>query len=281
MPPTGPPHESPQEESATPEEKKPAKPRDRRKRHRAKMSVRVLVRGGIGSLEPFEDVGVTIDASRDGLLIETSRGGYWENQVVEVTFPYDGEPHPVNPPQRARVVRTSLMQDRLHYSVGLQFQKTTASDADGTEVTSYFPLQVRVLVVEPDQPTASGIRETLEADGYQVLSVPSSKHALDILRNESPDVVLAVAESGDISGQDLCAIMKKNVRLQHIPVILMTRSAQTSDYVSCHQVGAVMCIALPCPPNKLRHAVRLVAPPPSMRSAYNGKVNVSSFVRTS
>jgi len=31
----------------------------------------------------------------------------------------------------------------------------------------------------------------------------------------------------------------------------------------------------------LQRAVRLVAPPPSLRSTYNGKVNVSSVVRTS
>lgn len=51
-----------------------------------------------------------------------------------------------------------------------------------------------------------------------------------MLSTDTPDVLLAVAESGDISGQDLCAIVKKSARLQHIPVFLLMHSARPADY---------------------------------------------------
>ncbi|MGC1583549.1 MAG: response regulator [Candidatus Acidiferrales bacterium] len=268
------------EDIVLPEQKKSPTGRERRKRHRAQVAMRVLVRGGIGSLEPFEDVGNTIDASRDGLLVKTSRGAYWQGQIIEVTVPYDGVPDPTNPPQRARVVRNVLLDNHLFYGLAVEFQKALAMNADGVLVAGSVPMHVRVLAVEPDERMAGVIRDLLEADGYQVMNVSSSKEALEVLSNDTPDVLLAVAESGEISGQDLCAIIKKNARLQHIPVILLMHSAKPADYLSCHEVGAVVCMALPCPPGKLQHAVRLVAPPPSLRSTYNGKVNVSSIVRT-
>jgi CheY-like chemotaxis protein len=253
--------------------------RDRRKRHRAMMSLPVLVRGGIGSLEPFEDVGSTIDASRDGLLVKMTRGGFWQGQMIDVMFPYEGEASLVNPPQKARVVRSSLMLDHMHYAIAMEFHKQLLNDVDSTLAASYSPMHVRVLAVEPDERIGAAIRELLQQDGYQVVSVPSGKEALAFLRNETPDVLLAVAESGEISGLELCTIVKQSVRLQHIPVILLTHSARPSDYSSCHGVGAVVCMAVPCPPGRLHHAVRLVAPPPGMSSPYTGKVNVSPFIR--
>jgi CheY-like chemotaxis protein len=268
------------EDIVLPEVKASPTGRDRRRRHRAKLALRVLVRGGIGSLEPFEDVANTIDASRDGLLVKTSRGAYWQGQMLEITVPYDGVPDPTNPPQPARVVRNQLLQNHLYYGLAVEFQKALAINAGGALIANAVPMTVRVLAVEPDEEVAAMIRATLEADGYQVMHVASSKEALEVLSTDTPDVLLAVAESGDISGQDLCAIVKKNTRLAHIPVILLMHSAQPADYLSCHEVGAVVCMALPCPPGKLQHAVRLVAPPPSARSLYNGKVIVDTVERT-
>ena len=71
-----------------------------------------------------------------------------------------------------------------------------------------------------------------------------------------------------MSGHDLCLIIKRNDRLQHVPVILLTKSAQPADYSASHQLGAVVCMAKPFKPERLLHVVRLVAPPPAARSAY-------------
>jgi hypothetical protein len=49
---------------------------ERRKRKRGMFSVPVQIRGGVGTLEVFEDLVTSLDVSRDGLLLSTSRGGY-------------------------------------------------------------------------------------------------------------------------------------------------------------------------------------------------------------
>jgi DNA-binding response OmpR family regulator len=75
-------------------------------------------------------------------------------------------------------------------------------------------------------------------------------------------------EGTDMSGHDLCLIIKRNDRLQRVPVILLTKSAQPADYSASHQLGAVVCMAKPFKPERLLHVVRLVSPPPTQRSAY-------------
>jgi CheY-like chemotaxis protein len=253
---------------------------DRRRRCRAKIVGRVHARGGVGTLDLFEDVGKSIDVSLDGVLWSTSRGGYWVGQVLEVTFPYWTSPTAINQARTARVVRNLLLPD-FNYAVAVQFEKG-ASAANGNPLTTARrPDQVRVLGVEADPSVASALRILFEQDGYQVVLVSTGQQALDILESDTPDVLIAEAEGNGVTGRELCAIAKKNLRLKHIPVILLTNSALPSDYSANYRAGAVVCMMRPCEPQRLRNAVHLVAPPPGQRSAYSAGFNLSAFVRTS
>jgi CheY-like chemotaxis protein len=116
------------------------------------------------------------------------------------------------------------------------------------------------------------VQDILEKDGYDVVTVEKPRQALEIIQTETPHVIVAAseAEGADISGHYLCAVVKGTPRLQHIPVILLTKSAKPSDYAASHLGGAVV-----------RQAVRLVACPPSQSTGYSSGFNVAPFVRTS
>lgn len=253
---------------------------ERRRRKRARIAVPVHIRGGIERADTFEDLGNSVDASRDGLLLSTSRDGYWAGQPLLVTFPFSNAPTAINTPRKAKVIRSTLTPDSL-YALGVQFQPEHGKNGSSPWASTPFPNQVRVLAVESDPRMASTMRDLLQQDGYHVVFVSTTQQALDILRSETPDVLLAEVECGEISGQDLCAIVKTNERLRHIPVILLTRSALPSDYSAGRLLGAVVCMAKPCQPERLQHAIHLVAPPTSQRPAYSPRFNVSSFVRIS
>jgi CheY-like chemotaxis protein len=132
-------------------------------------------------------------------------------------------------------------------------------------------------------PVPRALCDILEKDGYHFAAVSTAKEALDILRTEAPDVILAEAEcqGQEISGKDLCAIVETCRRLQHISVILLTSYALPSDYVTSYQIGAVVCMTIPCKPERLRSAIHLVAAPPALCSVYSARFNVASFVRRS
>lgn len=268
-------------EAISPKTPRDATGAERRRRTRAKISFRVHVRGGVGTLQTFEDVVTSLDASRDGLLLSSSRNGYVVGEILQVAFPYWSTPTAINQSRRARVVRCSLMRNSRH-AVAVQFEEATGNDDAMPWVPQPFPNQVRVLGVESNLRLACEMREMLEQDGYNVVVVSTAQQALDILRYETPDVILAEADcrTEEISGHDLCAIVKKNDRLRHVPVILLTSSALPSDYAASYKLGAVVCMMKPCQPKLVQRAVHLVAAPPSARTIYSGKFNIAPFVRT-
>jgi two-component system, sensor histidine kinase ChiS len=244
------------------------------------MDLQVRIEGGRGTLQAFEEVSKTIDVSRDGLLVATAMNGYWAGQSLQVTCPYWSTPAAINSPRTAKVIRAVLMANFSH-AVALEYQNSVHDDSAATRILSPHASQVRVLGVESDARLAHAASTLLTQDGYNVMFVATAKEALEILKSETPDVIIAEAEGGEISGKDLCAIVKTNDRLQHIPVILVTESGKPSDYAAVHGLGAVVCMSKPCQPAKLLQAVHLVAPPPSEQSVYSAAFNMNSFVRTS
>jgi CheY-like chemotaxis protein len=268
---------------------------ERRRRKRAKISAQVLVRA-VDSPEPFEEVCKSIDVSRDGLLFTAARGGYWKGQVLDVTFPYSSAAAAFNSAQRAEVVRVSE-QGAGQYGVAVQFatskgtgkgtQNSTgagdpfaAGDPSATGTATQKKQPSVVLAVESDRRTADVMRNILGQDGYTVIVVATAQEALEVLRTTVPVCFIAEVEGTDMTGHDLCLIIKRNDRLAKVPVILLTRAAQPADYAASHQLGAVVCMAKPFKPERLLHVVRLVAPPPQIRSAYGSRVSGSSIERT-
>ncbi len=259
---------------------------ERRRRKRAKITAQVHVRG-INSPEPFEEVCKSIDVSRDGLLFTAARTGYWKGQRLEVTFPYSTAAAALNTPQPAEIVR--VVEQDGQFAVAVQFINAKSEVAAGSSKvdpsmahpalhSSGAKQQSVVLIVESDPKTADIMRNVLSTDGYTVIIVPTAQQALDILRSTVPAVFLAEVEGTDMSGHDLCLIIKRNDRLQRVPVILLTKSAQPADYSASHQLGAVVCMAKPFKPERLLHVVRLVAPPPAQKSAYGASRYTSGNV---
>lgn|GEM_PF-2467216 len=109
--------------------------RDRRRRHRARVTLPVHIRGGMGSLDAFDDDGTTIDASLDGLLVATNRGGYRTGQLLEITIVPAGETAAAVTSQSARVLRSVPMPNHLRYAVALEYVSSvlgTKSNSNST-----------------------------------------------------------------------------------------------------------------------------------------------------
>jgi CheY-like chemotaxis protein len=270
-------HEQRQVERRTPA----ARPHERRRSKRAMVSVRARICGGIGSLHGFEEIVTCIDISRDGVRLPTSRHGYFEGQLLSVTCPYWDAPTAINKARNAKVIRCKITPN-LGYEIALQFlaDEPEENHTLRRHATAHAS-QVRVLIVESDTAIGNSVRELLERDGYHVVNVQKPDQALAVIQTEVPHVIVAEAEGHEISGHDLCAIVKSSPRLQHIPVILLTSSALPSNYASSHSIGAIVCMSKTCKLEKIRQAVHLVAAPPSQSSAYSATFNVSAFVRTS
>jgi CheY-like chemotaxis protein len=260
---------------------------ERRRRRRAKISAQVRV-CSINASDKLEEICMSVDVSRDGLLFTSKTKGYWKGQPLRITFPFSSDSASMTAGQVAEVVRV-IQQPGGNCSVAVQFAAATLdakvelkrASSMSSQSDAAKPLEKQapmVLAIEPDARTAEIMRNMLTQDGYNVVIVSTAQEALDILRTTVPAAFIAEVEATDMSGQDLCLIIKRNERLQRVPVILLTRSAQPSDYSASHQMGAVVCMAKPFQPERLQHVIRLVAPPPNVRSAYATSRNMQGGI---
>ena len=104
---------------------------ERRRRRRAKISAQVHVKA-TNSPEPFEEVCMSIDVSRDGLLFTAKRAGYWKGQQLDVTFPFSTAAAALNTAQVADIVRVSEQP-------GGKFQRQRFAGAGFSQQNERFP----------------------------------------------------------------------------------------------------------------------------------------------
>lgn len=245
---------------------------ERRRRLRTKISAPVRVRVNSGPLQHAE-VCTTVDASRDGLLFTTSRTDYKDGMDLAITFPYSGASGGVQHERTAVVARVFEMPEgRL--GVGIRYYEGKKPELKGGDLkTAKSPKNAGavardlekpmplVLAVEADQRARETIRTVLTSEGYAVEVVETGAAAVEFLRQRTPNLLLTEIEISDMSGYDLCLIVKSNERLQHVPVVMTTRAGQPNDYSTAHALGAIVCMSKPYKQERLLHVVRMLAPP--------------------
>ncbi|TJZ60493.1 response regulator [Sphingobacterium olei] len=81
-----------------------------------------------------------------------------------------------------------------------------------------------MLVVDDNQDIRKYIRKTFESE-FEVHEAADGETALTYLSKIEPQIVISDVVMGSMSGIDLCATLKKDPALNHIPVILLTASS--------------------------------------------------------
>ena len=122
-----------------------------------------------------------------------------------------------------------------------------------------------ILVVDDDAAILRIVEVTLQRTGYEVKTAPDGQEALKMLRKLVPDVMILDVNLPGLSGFDLCHIVKRDQRLQHVPVIFFTAQDSPKDFQTGMDSGGVIYLLKPFKPEKLLQSVRLALsaqPPP-------------------
>lgn len=114
-----------------------------------------------------------------------------------------------------------------------------------------------ILVVDDDAAILRVVEITLQRSGYEVRTAPNGQEALKLLRHMVPDVIILDVAMPGLSGFDLCHIVKRDQRLQHVPVIFFTAQDSPKDFQAGMDSGGVIYLLKPFKPEKLLQSVRL------------------------
>jgi DNA-binding response OmpR family regulator len=109
-----------------------------------------------------------------------------------------------------------------------------------------------VLAVDDEQDILTIIRHNLEREGHRVLTAPNGDEALEIVREEKPDVVvLDVMMPGTDGWGVLNMIKAEREELATIPVLMLTARAADEDRIRGGIEGAIRYLTKPFSPRDL------------------------------
>ena len=115
---------------------------------------------------------------------------------------------------------------------------------------------MKLLIVD-DNPKIMAIAKVhLKKEHLDVICVEDGKRGLESARLEKPDLILLDVDMPDMSGFDVCQILKKDTELSMIPVIFLTASDDNESRVKGLELGAVDYVTKPFDSFELRARVR-------------------------
>ena len=79
-----------------------------------------------------------------------------------------------------------------------------------------------VLVVDDEEAVVEFVSSLLEDIGYRVLRAYDGREALDIARQEHPDLILTDIMMPILNGLELCRQLRANPETSTIPIVFMT-----------------------------------------------------------
>ena len=114
----------------------------------------------------------------------------------------------------------------------------------------------KVMVIDDEPFILMMIEDKLKNAKIDVITVRKSKHAIERIREERPDLIILDWMMPELSGIDLCKLIKRDPDLQGIPIFMLTAKGQDSDEQQGIQCGVNRYITKPFSPRSLLELVQ-------------------------
>lgn len=115
----------------------------------------------------------------------------------------------------------------------------------------------RILTIDDDPDILDVLNLTL-SEYFDVIQAHNGQEGLRIVQQKTPDLIICDFMMPVMNGKDFCKAMKKDILLQHIPVIMLTGKGEVKDMVGGIEAGADDYIIKPFEPNALLARIRMI-----------------------
>jgi two-component system phosphate regulon response regulator PhoB len=95
-----------------------------------------------------------------------------------------------------------------------------------------------VMVIEDEEAIAMMLSYNLEKEGYKVEVVSNGMHAVKEVERLKPSVILLDWMLPEISGVEICRIIRSKPEIKNIPIIMLTAKSQEEDIIKGLSSGA-------------------------------------------
>jgi CheY-like chemotaxis protein len=76
-----------------------------------------------------------------------------------------------------------------------------------------------------------------EFKDYKIILAKNGNEALSILKSSLVDIIITDLNMSDPDGIEFLSSLKSNLKLKHIPIIILTTSKNDKDIKNCYKLG--------------------------------------------
>ncbi|WP_084421445.1 response regulator [Henriciella litoralis] len=114
----------------------------------------------------------------------------------------------------------------------------------------------KILVADDDRMLRALLSHKLKALGCDIVATENGKEALEVLENESIDLVILDGMMPIMDGTEALQRMRANPKTADLPVIMLTARRREEDAILALEMGATDYISKPFNPDELMIRIR-------------------------
>jgi len=119
-------------------------------------------------------------------------------------------------------------------------------------------MAVRILIADDDPDIRDVLKLTLSEENYEVIEAKDGEEALGIITTKPLDLVLLDYQMPKMDGREVCAKIKKDLLLRHLPIIMVTGRGDIRDKIGGIDAGADDYVVKPFEPQELLARIRMI-----------------------
>jgi two-component system chemotaxis response regulator CheY len=120
-------------------------------------------------------------------------------------------------------------------------------------------MSMTVLTVDDSRTMREMLRLALTDAGYRVVQAEDGVHGLEVLSDETPDVIVTDINMPRMDGFGFIEEVRSDPRYRGLPILVLTTESDAEKKNRARMAGATGWIIKPFNPEKLVEAIRRVA----------------------
>tara|TARA_A100001015_G_scaffold205624_1_gene229892 strand:+ start:105 stop:800 length:696 start_codon:yes stop_codon:yes gene_type:complete len=99
-------------------------------------------------------------------------------------------------------------------------------------------MKQKVLVVEDDKDIQEIIEYNFTSEGYEVITCSDGEDAINLIRHETPDLVILDWMLPNLSGSEILRQVRSSKKIRKTPIIMLTARTEEIDKLKAFDTGA-------------------------------------------
>ena len=119
-------------------------------------------------------------------------------------------------------------------------------------------MTIRILIADDEPNQLELLRFGLEQSGYDVIAASDGQEAINLVLEEMPDLVILDWMMPQVSGIDVCRMLRGNAQTKAVPIIMLSARGEEGDRTLGLDSGADDYMTKPFSPRELNARVKAI-----------------------